>query len=160
MRVWQTFGSAGLPIISWKLCCTTYNIWPANIDTSRHTLTEYDHHLHKFSKQLLPIFTLALGIEETLFDTLAIFLMAFVRPLQYPPQEVIDSNEPGTATHTDSAAFTVLYLDTVAAPEVLKKDGVQVLAPRRLPSRLSTKSHCWMFSTQHQVLILVSDVCL
>ena len=105
------------------------NNWPANNDAFRGTLTEYYNHLHDFSKKLLRIFALALGIEENFFDRIATFPMAFVRPLHYPPQETIDGNEPGIAAHTDFAAFTVLCQDKVEALEVLNKNGVWIPAP-------------------------------
>ena len=105
------------------------NNWPASNDAFRQTLTEYYNHLHTFSKQLLRIFALALNIEETFFDSIATFPMAFVRPLHYPPQEAADGNEPGIAAHTDFAAFTVLCQDTVEALEVLNKNGVWIPAP-------------------------------
>ena len=105
------------------------NIWPADNDVFRQTLTRYYNHLHDFSKQLLRIFALALGIEETFFDSMVTFPMAFVRPLHYPPQETSSGNEPGIAAHTDFAAFTVLCQDTVEALEVLNKNGVWIPAP-------------------------------
>lgn len=124
----ETDGSQNLPFppVTEK---PSRNNWPANNDTLRRTMTNYYNHLHKFSTHLLRIFALALGIEETFFDSVATFPMAFVRAIHYPPQETTDGNEPGIAAHTDPAAFTVLCQDTVEALEVLNKNGVWIPAP-------------------------------
>ena len=81
-----------------------------------------------FRNSPLRIFALASDIEDTFFDSIAIFPMAFVRPLHYPPQEVGNGNEPGIAAHTDFAAFTVLCQDAVETLEVLNKHGVWIPA--------------------------------
>lgn len=104
------------------------NNWPANNDTLRRALTNYYNHMNNFSKHLLRIFALALGIEETFFDSVATFPMALVRAAHYPPQETPDSHEPGISAHTDFVAFTMLCQDKVEALEVLNKNGVWISA--------------------------------
>jgi isopenicillin N synthase-like dioxygenase len=105
------------------------NHWPANSDELRLALTRYYNHLHAFSRQLVRIFALSLGIPETYFDSISTFPMAFVRPLHYPPQEIPEGDEPGIAAHTDFACFTVLCQHHVEALEVLNKNGIWIPAP-------------------------------
>ena len=104
------------------------NTWPASNDAFRHALTEYYNHVHAFAVKLLRIFALALGIEETFFDKIATFPMAFMRALHYLSQSA-DEQKGGISAHTDFVAFTVLCQDTVEALEVLNQNGVWIPAP-------------------------------
>lgn len=105
------------------------NTWPANNDAFRRALTEYYNHVHAFSLKLLRIFALALGIEETAFDSIATFPMAFMRAIRYVGQKSADEKEGGISAHTDYVAFTVLCQDNVEALEVLNLNGIWIPAP-------------------------------
>ena len=105
------------------------NTWPASNDAFRHALTEYYNHVHAFSVKLLRIFALALGIEETSFDKIATFPMAFMRAIHYLGQKSADGKEGGISAHTDYVTFTVLCQDTVEGLEVLNLNGMWIPAP-------------------------------
>lgn len=135
------------------------NNWPANNDTLRRALTRYYNHLHNFSKHLLRIFALALGLEETFFDSIATFPMSLVRALHYPPQETTDSKDPGIGAHTDYVVFTVLCQDMIGGLEVLNKNGIWIPAlpiPRtfviNIADILQTLTNHRFESTVHRVI--------
>ncbi|KKK13989.1 hypothetical protein ARAM_000219 [Aspergillus rambellii] len=105
------------------------NNWPPDNQRFRIAVTKYYNHLQRFSKLLTRTFALALGLEETFFDSMCTFPAGYVRPLHYPPQEVSGGEEPGIAAHTDFACFTVLCQGDVGGLEVLNKNGIWIAAP-------------------------------
>lgn len=116
------------------------NQWPAQPANFRDVLYQYHAAVMAFSRQLLHIVALALGLDEDYFDPLTVFPMAGLRPLYYPPQELAE--DIGIGAHADYSWFTVVnQLATAATPtgppalEVLNANGHWVGAPP-LPNTL------------------------
>jgi isopenicillin N synthase-like dioxygenase len=78
------------------------NNWPSAQPEFKEALDLYYSTMMPFARSVLPLFALALGLEETALDHLHKFPMGALRCLQYPSQESNSSEDtPGFLAHTD-----------------------------------------------------------
>jgi len=95
---------------------------------------EYNVAILDFSKKLMRLIALSLGLEESYFDHMADFPMAGLRALHYPSQET--TTDVGIGAHADYSWFTLVnQLSDTPALEVLNHNGQWVSAPP-LPNTL------------------------
>lgn len=105
------------------------NQWPENMPDFRSAMETYHAEMLKLSGHLLHGFALALGLEETYFDTMVDKPLATLRVLHYPPQfGEIDDRQIGIGAHSDYECFTILAQDDIAALQVLNASGEWISA--------------------------------
>ncbi|RBW46903.1 isopenicillin N synthase family oxygenase [Psychromonas sp. B3M02] len=102
------------------------NEWPA-LAEFREPILDYYNTLFALGRKLFSGFALALGLEETYFDSMVTCPPAKLRLIHYPfDEKVVD--RPGIGAHTDYECFTMLLADQPGL-EVLNDDDVWVDAP-------------------------------
>jgi isopenicillin N synthase-like dioxygenase len=102
------------------------NEWPALANFREPILTYYNT-VFGLGRKLFSGFALALGLEETYFDSMVTCPPAKLRLIHYPfNKEVVD--RPGIGAHTDYECFTMLLPDQPGL-EVLNDDGEWIDAP-------------------------------
>ncbi|CAK7224803.1 hypothetical protein SBRCBS47491_005677 [Sporothrix bragantina] len=104
------------------------NQWPdETLPAFRTVLYEYYQDVFVFARQMLHIFSLALGLDETDLDDAFRFPLNDITMQYYPVQ---DPNEQSSIVpHADYGGFTLLYQDDIGGLEVLNANGVWVPAP-------------------------------
>jgi isopenicillin N synthase-like dioxygenase len=105
------------------------NRWPANAPWLRPAAEEYFEHTLQLGKNLLRLFALALGQEETFFLQWCQKPMVQSRLFHYPPQPHPDPQALGVAPHTDYGMITLLTQDPIGGLELQKREGEWVAAP-------------------------------
>ncbi|GAA6005508.1 isopenicillin N synthase family dioxygenase [Rhodotorula paludigena] len=109
------------------------NLWPPAEDLPdfRPTLQHAWDEIMALGKRLLPIFSLALGLDEHYFDEKTRNPGSVMRILHYPPQfGPVDLREIGIGAHTDYEIITLLLQHgDVQALQVLNSQGEWVQAP-------------------------------
>ncbi|KAH8663159.1 hypothetical protein BGZ60DRAFT_347925, partial [Tricladium varicosporioides] len=104
------------------------NQWPSKPSDFREVICEYREACLNFSKDLLKLIAISLDLEEDHFSKLTSFPMAGLRPLHYPPQEMMA--DVGIGAHADYSWFTLVnQLTPVPALEVLNHNGHWISAP-------------------------------
>ena len=102
------------------------NDWP-ELANFKDPILEYYDVVFALGRKLFSGFALALGLEETYFDSMVTCPPAKLRLIHYPfDKEVVD--RPGIGAHTDYECFTMLLPDQPGL-EVLNDDGVWIDAP-------------------------------
>ncbi|WP_413692180.1 isopenicillin N synthase family dioxygenase [Psychromonas sp. KJ10-2] len=102
------------------------NEWPA-LAEFREPILDYYNTLFALGRKLFSGFALALGLEETYFDSMVTCPPAKLRLIHYPfDEKVVD--RLGIGAHTDYECFTMLLADQPGL-EVLNDDDVWVDAP-------------------------------
>lgn len=107
---------------------TPRNQWPAHPSALffRPAIYRYYTAMLTFSRRLLSIFALALGLPETHFAPISSHPMTNVRVVHYPPQA--SDADVGIGAHTDFCWFTLVCQSATPYPalEVLNANGVWV----------------------------------
>ncbi|MFQ3220789.1 MAG: isopenicillin N synthase-like dioxygenase [Bermanella sp.] len=102
------------------------NEWP-DLAEFRDPILAYYKIVFDLGRKLFSGFALALGLDETYFDSMVTCPPAKLRLIHYPfDKEVVD--RPGIGVHTDYECFTMLLPDQPGL-EVLNEDGVWIDAP-------------------------------
>jgi isopenicillin N synthase-like dioxygenase len=85
------------------------NQWPAAEAEIRGDMTAYFRAVHGLADKLVELFAVSLDLPQGWFEEFfANESNATMRFLHYPPQEVIEENQFGTAPHTDNSFLTIL----------------------------------------------------
>ena len=103
--------------------CRLYapNRWPEGLPGFRETVLDYWRELDTLSGQLLRLFALALGLEETHFLSSFMDSLTNMTLLHYPRMERAKAGS-GIHPHRDIDAFTILHPGEVPGLEVLNHD--------------------------------------
>ncbi|PYI13766.1 Clavaminate synthase-like protein [Aspergillus violaceofuscus CBS 115571] len=107
------------------------NRWPDEaLPEFRAAIYEYWKEVHAFSRRLVGIFALALGLDEHALDHM------FQEPLtdvtiQHYCKHPSDSYKPALTPHSDYGAFTCLLQTEVGGLEVLNANAIWVPVPLR-----------------------------
>ncbi|GAA5846888.1 hypothetical protein JCM3766R1_000829 [Sporobolomyces carnicolor] len=109
------------------------NLWPPPEDLPefRPSVERCFDEVMRLGKRLLPLFALALDLDERHFDAQTRNPGSTFRLLSYPPQYGdVDLKEIGIGAHQDYELYTILAQDgDVQALQVLNADGEWVMAP-------------------------------
>ncbi|KAH7325557.1 Clavaminate synthase-like protein [Stachybotrys elegans] len=106
------------------------NQWPTEPAAFRSTIYEYRAAAQGFAAVLLRLIALAVDLPENYFDHMAVFPMAGLRALHYPPQAPSDDDVIGIGAHADYSWVTLVnQLTSAPALEVLNANGHWVSAP-------------------------------
>jgi isopenicillin N synthase-like dioxygenase len=106
------------------------NQWPMEPSSFRRIIYEYRTAAQGFASILLRLIALSLDLPEVYFDHMAIFPMAGLRALHYPPQNPSDDDVIGIGAHADYSWITLVnQLTSAPALEVLNANGHWVSAP-------------------------------
>ncbi len=85
------------------------NQWPPDADAIRQDMVAYFKAVHGLADKLTELFAVSLGLPAGWFNEFfANESNATMRFLHYPPHEVIEENQFGTAPHTDNSFLTIL----------------------------------------------------
>lgn len=105
------------------------NKWPADLPGFRETCLAYSGALEALARSLVPLYALALGLDEAHFDRAFARPMFKLRMTHYPPQPADTENEFGLAPHTDTSFMTLLPHNKIAGLSVRLPSGRWIEAP-------------------------------
>ncbi|GAA5867645.1 hypothetical protein JCM8547_001328 [Rhodosporidiobolus lusitaniae] len=105
------------------------NIWPENQTKFRKAFQDYYRASYLFGKQLVRLYGLALGLDETALEPYFEFPTANANCLHYPPQDESDEETVGLAAHTDYSLFTLVLQQGVEGIQVLDDNAQWVKGP-------------------------------
>ena len=98
------------------------NLWPEGMPEFQKALTDYFDAVAKLADRMIPLFALALGLDEALFKSYFSKPISQLRLLCYEPQSS-DMTTIGSQPHTDTGAFTILAQDNAGGLEVANGAG-------------------------------------
>jgi isopenicillin N synthase-like dioxygenase len=101
-----------------------HNQWPANLPGFRETVEEYMATATALCKRLLPVWALALDLDEDFFEPYFDNNYTYFRIHKYPKVPAIEDNEFGLGAHADTGFMTFLPPAREAGLQVLGTDGV------------------------------------
>jgi isopenicillin N synthase-like dioxygenase len=137
-----------------------HNHWPDDLPGFRDGIMAYFTALNTLGQQLLPAFSVALGMPADYLDAdFADENNATLRLLHYPPTKQ-EGNDFGTAPHTDNSFMTILARSEVPGLAIRLSSG-EWLAPPLLPGTflvnigniLRRMSNDRFLSTPHGVIV-------
>lgn len=104
------------------------NLWPAAQPELREIVAEWHTHLSGVSRKLLRAWALALGAEETYFESNFGEPSTLIKIVRYPGT---DEPEPqqGVGAHRDSGVLTLLWVEPGKGGLQVERDGTWVDAP-------------------------------
>lgn len=104
------------------------NLWPAAQPELREIVAEWHAHLSGVSRKLLRAWALALGAEETYFESNFGEPSTLIKIVRYPGT---DEPEPqqGVGAHRDSGVLTLLWVEPGKGGLQVERDGTWVDAP-------------------------------
>lgn len=110
---------------------TFENRWPADLPGFKDTLLEYFDALDGVTRHLLPLFSLALGMDADYLSAHPAFSPPNpnLRLLEYPSQDPNEKNLFGIGPHSDYGCITILNPGTSPGLDILMPDGVWMPAP-------------------------------
>jgi isopenicillin N synthase-like dioxygenase len=104
------------------------NRWPP-LDGFREAMLEYVSEMEALGRKILSGFALALDLPRDRFELPFAKPTTFLRLLRYPPQPPdTESNQFGSAPHTDYGAITILAQDDSGGLHVRRRSGEWVHA--------------------------------
>lgn len=99
------------------------NQWPDNLPGFREVATDYMATITRLGKNLLPLWALALELEENFFAPYFENNYTYFRIAYYPPKAELDDNEYGIGAHADTGFMTFLPPAREEGVQVLDTDG-------------------------------------
>ncbi|KIW68115.1 hypothetical protein PV04_04082 [Phialophora macrospora] len=106
------------------------NQWPDDeLPEFRKNIYSYFTEVYLFAQQLVRIFSLALGLEETALDQVFETPFADITINHYPPQPDADEYKQVLFPHADYGAFTLLAQRQIGGLEVLNANAIWVKVP-------------------------------
>ncbi len=107
------------------------NQWPDGLPGFRETVLEYMADITALGKQMLPIWALALDLNEDYFAPhFGETSYTYFRMAHYPPVAELGDNEFGLGAHADTGFMTFLPQTDVDGLEILDTEGVWFRPPK------------------------------
>lgn len=104
------------------------NLWPKAMPSLKTDMEEYFGAVSGLARELLPVFSLALGFPATSLDRFFLNPLSQLRLIHYPPQDGLsEEGVMGTRAHTDTGCITILAQDNTGGLE-LSVDGKNWIA--------------------------------
>lgn len=108
------------------------NQWPRGLPGFRETVQEYMATMEALGKSLLPLWALALDLEEDFFAPYFANNYTYFRMAHYPPKPHAEENEFALGAHADTGFMTLLPSPDVKGLEIMDADGIW-FRPNKVP---------------------------
>lgn len=106
------------------------NQWPdEDLPEFRSTVYQYYKEVYAFAKQLVQIFALALGLEETALDKMFVAPLTDITIQHYPHIPDVKGEINILHAHADYSVFTILLQNDVPGLQVLNANGKWIDCP-------------------------------
>src|SRR5690606_27613853 len=104
------------------------NLWPAAQPELREVVTEWHEHLSGVARKLLRAWALALGAEESYFESNFGDPSTLIKIVRYPGKANPEPQQ-GVGAHKDSGVLTLLWVEPGKGGLQVERDGAWVDAP-------------------------------
>ena len=99
------------------------NQWPGNLPGFKENVQKYMGRITDVGKSILPLFALALELEEDYFDPYFENNYTYFRMAYYPPKPSLEEDEYGLGAHADTGFMTWLPPAKEEGLQILDRDG-------------------------------------
>ncbi len=99
------------------------NQWPENLPGFKENVQKYMGRITDVGKSLLPLFALALELEEDYFQPYFENNYTYFRMAYYPPKPALEEDEYGLGAHADTGFMTWLPPAKEEGLQILDRDG-------------------------------------
>lgn len=99
------------------------NQWPEGLPGFKETVLDYMHTMTSLGTSMLPLFEVALGLEDGFFAPYFEHNYSYLRMSHYPPKPILEPDEYGLGAHADTGFMTFLLPSREEGLQLLDRDG-------------------------------------